>query len=84
MALTSICRAVCSTAARHTCPQAHCHRAVLLSSAPDAQLAVVVTPPAPEAAAARHSAHMKIYRGDGGDGDACKGEWGALSTGPGW
>ena len=38
------------------CTEFHCHRAVLISNAVDAQLAVVVEPPAPEAAAARHSA----------------------------
>ena len=41
-----------------TCPQAHCHWAVLISSAPDAQLAVAVEPPAPEAATARHRARV--------------------------
>ena len=69
---THLQSSVCSTAARHTCPRPHSHRAVLLSSAPDPQLAEAVPPPAPEAAAARHSARVFASRGDGGDGDACR------------
>ena len=55
-----------------TCPKPHSHRAVLLSSAPDPQLAEAVEPPAPEATAACHRARVRISRCDGGDGDACR------------
>jgi hypothetical protein len=57
-----------------TCPQAHGHRAALISSVVDAQLSDDVGPPAPEAAATRHSACVKGSRCDGGDGDACRGK----------
>ena len=52
-----------------TCPKNHSHRAVLLPHAPDAQLAVAVVPPAPQAAA-RHRAGVVVARGDGGGGGA--------------
>jgi hypothetical protein len=63
-----------------TCSKAHGHGAKLIHSAPDAQLAVVVSAPAQEAAAARHSACVIIPHGDAGDGDACRGRRGGEAT----
>ena len=53
-----------------TCPQAHGHRNVLISSVSNAQLAVRVITPAPEVTSAPHSARMLISSGYGCDGDA--------------
>jgi hypothetical protein len=57
-----------------TCPHAHGRWAALINSAPDAQLAVLVGPPAPEAAATVHGARVEISRSYGGDCDACRRE----------
>ena len=69
---------------RPTCPQAHGHRAVLLDSAVDAQLAVAVVPPAPEAAAGPHSAGARASSGNRRDRDACawKGHYFDAKTDP--
>jgi hypothetical protein len=57
-----------------TCTEAHGHGAKLICIASDAQLAVVVEPPAQGAAAARNSARVNSSRCNGGDGNACRGE----------
>ena len=56
-----------------TCSQAHCRRAELICPrrVSGAQLAVVVSPKAPEAAAAGHSTRVFPARGKADDFDAC-------------
>jgi hypothetical protein len=44
----------------------------LRRSVPDAQLAVIIISPAPEAAARYYRAGVVYPRGDGGGGDACR------------
>ena len=49
---------------------------MLVSRVPDAQLAVAVGPPAPDVAAARHSARVVRTAGDGRyGGEPCGGEF---------
>jgi hypothetical protein len=61
---------ICNLAAG-TCPHAHGCWAALISSAPDAQLAVLVGPPAPEAAVATHGTRVITSRSYERDSDAC-------------
>ena len=54
-----------------TCSQAHCRRTVPISRVPDAQLAVAVSPKAPDATPAGHSTRVFPARGNADDINSC-------------
>ena len=65
-----------------TCGQAHRHRDVQVQKRPDAELAVAVVPPAPQAAVAGRCARVLDSGGDGSHGVACRGAIASAWYGP--